>query len=408
MKTAATLLLCILSISYLHGQDSLRYSVHFDSDLSEISASEETQLKEFLSTLDTSRMEAIRLSGHTDSDASDDYNMRLSSRRVLTVKDFLSQNDISSKIITSKHFGESQPIDDNSINNGKRNNRRVEIKIKMKAEPIIAHVVVPPKKVEQEPEGDTMIVYPKGTILKLSKADYARDPNCVTMTEYLDGESVREAQITTMTTDGQPLISGGMLDIDLCGTNKCVEVYVPARTVCGQTLPFTQWTAESNNAWAEKTGRPIPVIKINDQYYYEMTVCSSGRINCDVRAPQTKCKWFTPKTRVKLKNGYRIRSIQIASDEPLMLENPIRKTKRKAVFIRTCPCMDQFLYVEAVHKNGTVDTIHFKPLNDFDKREAFGKCKTGEIEKKILFFKIQKKTEYRKYFVRKPDFKQSL
>lgn len=71
----------------------------------------------------------ISMEGHTDSDGSDEYNMQLSKDRVEAVKDFLVANGVKADRIITSYYGESRPIADNNTEEGKRKNRRVEMKI---------------------------------------------------------------------------------------------------------------------------------------------------------------------------------------------------------------------------------------------------------------------------------------
>lgn len=64
--------------------------------------------------------------GHTDSDGDDAFNQALSEQRAKTVMDKLIEMGISADRLTSKGFGESKPVSDNSTAEGKANNRRVE------------------------------------------------------------------------------------------------------------------------------------------------------------------------------------------------------------------------------------------------------------------------------------------
>nr|WP_320050555.1 OmpA family protein [uncultured Desulfuromonas sp.] len=74
--------------------------------------------------------EQILISGHTDSDGSDAYNQRLSQKRADAVKAYLINNYALDGVnLTSKGFGESQPIADNATAAGKQKNRRVELSL---------------------------------------------------------------------------------------------------------------------------------------------------------------------------------------------------------------------------------------------------------------------------------------
>lgn len=80
----------------------------------------------------------ILVEGHTDSKGTDEYNMLLSKRRSNSVSDYLVTKGIVANRITTKWYGEGQPLADNETAEGRARNRRVEIIItaneKMKAE----------------------------------------------------------------------------------------------------------------------------------------------------------------------------------------------------------------------------------------------------------------------------------
>jgi len=71
----------------------------------------------------------IQLDGHTDSDGTEAYNMKLSKDRVEAVKRFLVVNGVDESRIKTDYHGESKPIASNDTENGKARNRRVEMKI---------------------------------------------------------------------------------------------------------------------------------------------------------------------------------------------------------------------------------------------------------------------------------------
>jgi len=66
------------------------------------------------------------IEGHTDSDGDDAFNQTLSEQRAATVEAALKKMGIASDRLSSKGWGESKPIDNNSTPEGKANNRRVE------------------------------------------------------------------------------------------------------------------------------------------------------------------------------------------------------------------------------------------------------------------------------------------
>ncbi|MES2491792.1 MAG: OmpA family protein [Pseudomonadota bacterium] len=71
----------------------------------------------------------IDVYGHTDSTGSDAYNQTLSENRARTVASYLTMQGISAARVRSQGYGESMPVADNATDEGRRKNRRVEIKI---------------------------------------------------------------------------------------------------------------------------------------------------------------------------------------------------------------------------------------------------------------------------------------
>lgn len=64
--------------------------------------------------------------GHTDSDGDDVLNQTLSEQRAATVVNTLTKMGIDTGRMTSRGWGENQPLDTNNTPEGKANNRRVE------------------------------------------------------------------------------------------------------------------------------------------------------------------------------------------------------------------------------------------------------------------------------------------
>ncbi len=65
--------------------------------------------------------------GHTDSVGSEELNQKLSEGRSQAVVEWLVENGISKSRLTSRGFGESQPLMTNDTRDGRERNRRVEI-----------------------------------------------------------------------------------------------------------------------------------------------------------------------------------------------------------------------------------------------------------------------------------------
>lgn len=71
----------------------------------------------------------IELSGHTSSEGSPESNTRLSQARVQSCKNYLLTKGIDEGRISAIGYGPSKPIADNSTEEGRVKNRRVELRI---------------------------------------------------------------------------------------------------------------------------------------------------------------------------------------------------------------------------------------------------------------------------------------
>lgn len=71
----------------------------------------------------------ILIEGHTDNTGSDAINQPLSEKRAASVSDFLVSSKVLSSRITTKGYGSTQPVGDNTTVEGRQQNRRVEVAI---------------------------------------------------------------------------------------------------------------------------------------------------------------------------------------------------------------------------------------------------------------------------------------
>ena len=71
----------------------------------------------------------ILLEGHTDATGSEEYNLELSRQRAQSVSNYLAGAGVNPTRFTIMGYGESQPVASNDTDEGRQQNRRVEVAI---------------------------------------------------------------------------------------------------------------------------------------------------------------------------------------------------------------------------------------------------------------------------------------
>jgi len=111
---------------------SLKLKVEFDVDSARIRENSYGLLNELGKALQGAELKSRRMvvSGHTDSDAGLEYNMKLSIRRAESVKAYLSERcGVAPERLRTEGFGKTRPLVRNSSAANKQRNRRVEIRL---------------------------------------------------------------------------------------------------------------------------------------------------------------------------------------------------------------------------------------------------------------------------------------
>ena len=103
--------------------------IHFKTDSAEISQYSMNMITNFAKFLMKNKGSLVKLTGHTDFRASEEYNMALSLRRANSVKDALVKLGVSINRLTTDGKGESMPIATNHTAEGMAKNRRTEVRL---------------------------------------------------------------------------------------------------------------------------------------------------------------------------------------------------------------------------------------------------------------------------------------
>lgn len=102
----------------------------FDFDKSTLKRDVEFNLVRVATILNQFPEMFIAVEGHTDNVGTEEYNLDLSKRRAQSVYEFLVSQGVAAERMTVEGFGMSRPVEDNSTDEGRQRNRRVDLVIR--------------------------------------------------------------------------------------------------------------------------------------------------------------------------------------------------------------------------------------------------------------------------------------
>ena len=111
------------------GEVFIMKNMFFATNKTRILSISEQSLQDLFMYLERNPEVRIRIIGHTDNIGKDAANQKLSEGRAKAVRDDLIERGVAPERIQAEGRGESQPIDTNDTEEGRQNNRRVEIEI---------------------------------------------------------------------------------------------------------------------------------------------------------------------------------------------------------------------------------------------------------------------------------------
>jgi outer membrane protein OmpA-like peptidoglycan-associated protein len=103
------------------------YGITFDTGKATILPASEQVLGEIAKLLQNSPDLKLRVEGHTDNQGTAASNQVLSERRAKAVVAWLTAHGIDASRLTAQGFGQTKPVADNSTDEGRAKNRRVEL-----------------------------------------------------------------------------------------------------------------------------------------------------------------------------------------------------------------------------------------------------------------------------------------
>lgn len=214
---------------------ALSYKVHFQSDESQLDQDDEIILNQLVAATQNSTYYEIALAAHTDADAASDYNEQLARKRAASVKNYLLKQQINPRVILSNTFGERKPEATNADEEGKAQNRRVEITLYLYAFDNAMDVISQAAKNYKQTfviraEKSNTITGVNGTTISIP-ANSLVDANGIPVSgevtlelkEFLRPADAAFNHLSTVS-EGKLLESGGMFSITAQAGNKEVKL----------------------------------------------------------------------------------------------------------------------------------------------------------------------------------------
>lgn len=103
--------------------------LQFDVNSTSLVGDTKTNLDKLSTTLKKYDDTSILIEGHTDNTGEAKYNQDLSERRARSVSQYLNAQGVQGNRVTTKGYGEMQPIASNDTDADRQKNRRVEVAI---------------------------------------------------------------------------------------------------------------------------------------------------------------------------------------------------------------------------------------------------------------------------------------
>lgn len=115
------------TLDSLDNQDEL--TVYFANDSSEVIASESIRIQGFIEQRSLGAWPILAVSGHTDSNNTNSYNLSLGDRRARAVLLEIERLGYPKELATTQSLGEAEPVESNNTDQGRQKNRRVVIRV---------------------------------------------------------------------------------------------------------------------------------------------------------------------------------------------------------------------------------------------------------------------------------------
>ena len=276
-----TILLATLVLSFSAiAQEKMLFSVYFETAKHDLTSTATNTLMKL--TQEVSSMEdfTFEILAHTDNRGSVTYNQALANRRAASVEKYLAEYNITIQKTTVSSFGEKNPTYSNDTEEGRKNNRRVDVIVKPIAFENTAALFS--KLQEQKQQIYTINIDEKqiikgkeGTILTIPEHafEYKNESGSPTGNveihleeAYTYGDLIA-LQFTTVS-DGKMLETGGSIHIEATSngkalklkSDKTINVKMPATNAKKDMTLFVGNRTDDGNINWKNTNQPFRVM----------------------------------------------------------------------------------------------------------------------------------------------------
>ncbi len=131
MKYILISLLLTFEFLSVNAQETAKKSIYYTTDGYKLSRKQKSELNTFIDSVFTKENTGVTLKihAHTDSAASNTYNIQLSQRRSGEVKKFISRKGVSAVKLEVNNYGESKPRYSYEKPGSMAKNRRVDVEV---------------------------------------------------------------------------------------------------------------------------------------------------------------------------------------------------------------------------------------------------------------------------------------
>lgn len=297
---------------YLNAQtpkNEERISLYFASGKFNLTPYHRDLIDKTIELLADKTITSMALVGYTDNTGDEKSNLALSEQRTKIVADFLyEKNIVEQEAIKLDFKGQNAPINTNQTSHERQKNRRVDVYFyyetptkKQSKQPVVA-TPSPAIPIATDPnalppgvtrEGSNVRVpNVKGTSFSMTETDYRKYSPTMRFESFIDLRSMQKADLTTMTADGEPLMSAGMFNIDPTGIpGKSLDTPMVVRVPVPRTEEYANspkamkiWIKDPNGNWIQPDS--VNVVREYDgngkvRLFYEFPVTSATFVNLD-------------------------------------------------------------------------------------------------------------------------------